>query len=173
MKSAMKRKELKQLHLRTTGGMGIVLEGNVAIEALPEELARQVQTKLTPTNLSRVARRKAPSFAPGQQEYEVTLFAGEKSEPRRYAFTDQQADPELLDLLDEITSIIIEEKMRTRRARRQQAAEPKEVNVSQEPPSLIPTAETLPDAGTALHDMDDPVPEKHEENEALPRASQG
>ena len=113
-----KEKRLKQLHLRTTGGMGVTLEGSVDIDALPGDLARQIEAELTPTKLSRVARRKAVSFAPGQQEYEVTLFADAKQEPKRYAFTDQQADPELLDLLDELTTIIIKEKIQARRARK-------------------------------------------------------
>lgn len=115
---SMKKNYPQQLHLRTTGGMGITLEGSVNIDALPENLATQIQAELTPRKLSRVARRKSVSFAPGQQEYEVTLITGDKGEPKRYAFTDQQADPELLDLMDELTSIIIEEKIRARRAQK-------------------------------------------------------
>ena len=109
-----------QLFLRTTGGMGITLEGSVDIESLPDDLARQVETKLTPKRLSRVARRKAAFYMPGQQEYEIIIPAGAQKSPKRYAFTDLQADPELLDLLDELTSIIIQEKIRVRRAQRQQ-----------------------------------------------------
>ena len=116
MKTRTKSKRPQQLYLRTTGGMGISLEGRIDPADLPDDLAEKVQSNLTPRKLSYVVRRKATAFMPGQQEYEVTLFSGAKSEPKRYAFNDQQADPELLDLLDELTSIIIEEKMRRRRA---------------------------------------------------------
>ena len=112
----MSETQLRKLHLRTTGGMGISLEGTIDLEALPRDTARDVESELTPTKLSRVARRKMTAFAPGQQEYEVTLFTGVRAEPRRYTFTDQQADPELLDLMDELTSIIIRQKMQARQA---------------------------------------------------------
>ena len=118
------KQKLEKLHLRTTGGMGITLEGCVDIASLPEDLARQIGDELTPTKLSRVARRqKGISFGPGQQQYEVTLFTGARGSPRRYAFSDQQADPELLDLLDELTAIIIEEKIRAKREQPSMEAE--------------------------------------------------
>ena len=135
---SMKKNYPRQLHLRTTGGMGITLEGSVDIDALPDNLATQIQTELTPRKLSRVARRKSVSFAPGQQEYEITLITGDKREPKRYAFTDQQADPELLDLMDELTSIIIEEKIRARRARRSTQTEAEALaSTPDEPISMI------------------------------------
>jgi len=121
----MKKKRPQQLHVRTTGGMGITLEGSLDVETLPDDLVRQIETELTPRKLSHVVRRKPISFMPGQQEYEVTLLTSAKKIPKRYAFTDQQADPELLDLIDELMAIIIEEKFRARRAKKstQTAAE--------------------------------------------------
>ena len=116
----MTTKKLKTLHLRTSGGMGIMLEGTIDVEALPDDLAQAVANELTPTRLSRVARRRAAAFAPGQQEYEVTLLSGVHQEPKRYTFTDQQADPELLDLMDELTAIIIRDRMQARKAVRAQ-----------------------------------------------------
>ncbi len=129
-----------QLFMRTTGGMGVTLEGSVDIESLPDDLARQIEANLTPTKLSRVARRKTALYMPGQQEYEITIPAGAQKSPKRYAFTDQQADPELLDLLDELTSIIIQEKIRARRARQQQqeamSAEIEQMALEEEPAPL-------------------------------------
>ena len=164
-----KKKALSQLFLRTTGGMGISLEGRVDIDTLPDDLARQVETELTPRKLSRVARRKAASFVPGQQEYEIALVTEDDRELKRYAFTDQQADPALLDLLDEIAAAIIQEKMRTRRARRQ-TPEPEEVGGSHALATPIPAESTFPDAGTALVDIAEPPLNAEDEHDGLAEA---
>jgi hypothetical protein len=169
----MKTKELKQLHLRTTGGMGITLEGSMDIESLPDELARQVATELTPRKLSRVARRKAVSFAPGQQEYEITLVTAAKGEPKRYAFTDQQADPELLDLLDELTAAMIREKMRARRTRQQQKRQQGEKEIRQETPTTISPEEGISNPAATFIDIAESGLEENEENDALASASLG
>jgi len=120
MKTRTRRRQMKQLHLRTTGGMGIALEGSLDLDDLPEDLAEEVRERLTPRRLSYVVRRKSPSFMPGQQEYEVTIYTTARGGPKKYAFTDQQADPELLDLLDELTSIIISKKMRAKKVAKEQ-----------------------------------------------------
>jgi hypothetical protein len=116
----MNEMKSRRFHIRVSGGMGITLEGTIDSETLPDDLAQTVETELTPTRLSRVARRRATSFAPGQQEYEVTLLSGVRGSPRRYTFTDQQADPELLDLMDELAAFIIRDRMKARKAAREQ-----------------------------------------------------
>jgi hypothetical protein len=143
MKTNIRRKQTKRLHLRTTGGMGIALEGNIDLDALPDELAHDVHIKLTPRKLSYVVRRKSATFMPGQQEYEITLFTGAKGDPKRYAFTDQQADPELLDLLDELTSIIIAEKVRARKAAKEPPHHKKEDPPTQLQPSQAESISSL------------------------------
>ena len=163
-----------QLFLRTTGGMGISLEGSVDVDALPDDLARQVATELTPRKLSRVVRRKAVTFVPGQQEYEIALATGEDGELKRYAFTDQQADPELLDLLDELTATIIQAKMRARRTRRQPKREEQGKRESREKtPSPTFSNEGITDPATPLRDIAEPIMEEKAEDDALMRASEG
>ena len=134
-----------QIFMRTTGGMGITLEGCVDIESLPDDLARQIKTHLTPAKLARAAMRKAAFYMPGQQEYEITLPSDAGKSSKRYAFTDQQAEPELLDLLDELTAIIIQEKIRARRAQRQQQEiMPAEKEQVERPTAPAPRKEPLP-----------------------------
>ncbi len=144
------KKQSRQVHLRVTGGMGITLEGAIDTATLPEDLARTVETELTPTRLSRVARRRAASFLPGQQEYEVTLLSGVRGSPKRYTFTDQQADPDLLDLMDELTSVIIRERMAARKAEQDEvvAAEPADADIQPPPAPQMWDDELGPDEET-------------------------
>jgi hypothetical protein len=127
----MKRQE--RIYLRTSGGMGIPIEGVIEVDALPPRLAREVKSALSPHKLSRAARQGPPAFTPDQIAYEITLVGEpETSEAQHFTILESQADDELLEVLDELTTVILEEKMRARKAAELEDLEEVEVSTEDE-----------------------------------------
>ena len=143
--------KIKQIYLRTSGGMGIPIEGEVEIDALPQDLARRVQSVLAPQRLDRIAKRPRSSI-PDQIAYELVLPSEQRPEPRVYAFEESQADDDVLDVLDELTARIVEAKFRARKEARGMAENapnpsPAGAALVQETLFSIPDAENLEDEG--------------------------
>ena len=106
-----------RLFLRTSGGMGVEMQGAVSLDDLPEPLAAQLQTALHPKMLSRMVRsrnRLPVASYPDQMAYDLIVQAGSKK-TKRYRFTEEDADPELLDLLDELISIMVDQQLERRK----------------------------------------------------------
>ncbi|RUA16849.1 MAG: hypothetical protein DSY55_03295 [Clostridia bacterium] len=107
-----------RLFLRTSGGMGVEIEGKVTLDDLPEALLEQVQTLLHPKTLSRSIRtqgRLRSATYPDQMNYDLIVQTGAKK-TKRYQFTEDQATPELLDILDELISFMIDQKLNARKS---------------------------------------------------------
>lgn len=107
-----------RLFLRTSGGMGVEIQGNVTLDDLPEALSEQVQTVLHPKSLSRSIRtqgRPRSAVYPDQMNYDLIVQTGAKK-TKRYQFTEDQATPELLDILDELISFMIDQKLDARKS---------------------------------------------------------
>ena len=115
--------KLRHIYLRTSGGMGIPIEGAIDVDALPAELARQVRKTLSSHQLARAAQRSPSPFIADQIAYEIIVPDEQRGEPVAYTIHESQADDALLEVLDELTVRIIQEKMRARRARSKENAE--------------------------------------------------
>ena len=92
-----------KLFIRTTGGMGITLQGNIDTTDVPEDLARRAETLLDAKTLEKAAAsRPDPRLADGQA-YELVVYPEARGRPpRQYRFTETEDHIDLAQLLDDL-----------------------------------------------------------------------
>ncbi len=141
---------IRRIHLRTSGGIGIPLEGTVDVDALSPTLARRVQKALNPKQLARIARRPKAPLMTDQIAYEVIL-SDAQHQTTSYTVLESQADEELLELLDELMAQIIEAKRQARKSvKKQEDDEPPGPDIPPTPSdNALPAPDLEDDTGHA------------------------
>jgi hypothetical protein len=101
-----------KIHIRTTTGQGITIQGTLNSSDLSQPLAQSMETLMRPTILAAAAEVSDNPHMVDMQEYEITLFPkGRKSNNiEQFQFTDASCPDELLDLLDELIHEIVRQK---------------------------------------------------------------
>lgn len=100
---------MKKIRLRTSGGIAnLRLEGELDYTELTAEQAHQMERLLESSPTSR-----GPSRTADAMQYEIWSTDEATNESRHAVISDEHADPETLDVLDELMSRIIDKKRRT------------------------------------------------------------
>lgn len=97
---------MKKIRLRTSGGIAnLRLEGELDYAELTSEQAEQMERLLESSS-----RSHGPSRTADAVQYEVWSIDEATDESRHAVISDDHADPETLDVLDALTSRIIDKK---------------------------------------------------------------
>ena len=103
-----------QIHLKCTGGQGITLEGKLDTKDLPDDLADRANKTLNAKKLKDTTKAPKNAFMVDAQQYELTIIPEEAriSSPARFQFDESQADPDILELMDELLHLITIQKLK-------------------------------------------------------------
>ena len=103
-----------KIHIRTTTGQGITIQGTLDSSNLSQHLAQSMEKLMRPKILAAATKGGGKPNMVDMQEYEITLLP--KGRPstglERFQFTDASCPEELLDLLDELVHAIVLQKKR-------------------------------------------------------------
>lgn len=103
-----------KVYLRITGGpIPYGLSGQIDMADLPDELAQRVATSLQPESMEKAISADRELPLPDEQVYELVVMdpSGEEDQAR-YVFADSQAEPELIDLVDELRLAITDQQIK-------------------------------------------------------------
>ena len=105
-----------QIHLKCTGGQGITLEGKLDTKDLSDDLAVRAKKILSAKNLKKTAKAPKNTFMVDAQHYELTIIpeGAQKGAPARFQFDESQADPDILELMDELLHLITIQKLKNK-----------------------------------------------------------
>ncbi|MCB0194653.1 MAG: hypothetical protein KDJ65_22065 [Anaerolineae bacterium] len=100
------------LFLQVFTGQGIRLQGEIAMDELPDDLARQAQAILQDDRmLADAASAQPPPQMVDVSTYELTLYYdASHTHYKHYTFVDAETNIDVLDLLDDIMHEIIRHK---------------------------------------------------------------
>lgn len=103
-----------KVYLRITGGpIPYGLSGQIDMADLPDELAQRVATSLQPESMEKAISADRELPLPDEQVYElVVMDPSGKEDQARYVFADSQAEPELIDLVDELRLAITDQQIK-------------------------------------------------------------
>jgi len=99
-----------KLFLRKTGGQGLMLQGKLDVNEMPEPLASKTQEMLRSKKLAKAKRMKDQQMMPDCQEYELTLL-NNNHVSKHFKISDSSNEPDVLDWLDELMSQIMVNKL--------------------------------------------------------------
>jgi hypothetical protein len=103
-----------KVYLRIFGGpIPYGLSGQIDMADLPDELAQRVTASLQPDYMEKAMSGDRELPLPDEQVYElVVMDPSKEGDQARYVFADSQAEPELIDLVDELRLAITDQQIK-------------------------------------------------------------
>ncbi len=100
-----------KLFMRTITGHGIVIQGTLDTTTLPDNVNRRLEQVLKADMLTEAAHAPENPAMVDAQQYELTLYPEDQPDkPQRYTFSDMGSPDEVLELADELTYQITQNK---------------------------------------------------------------